>query len=272
MGSIPPKKPSEIARDVANAVAFESGRPWRVEDLRKKAREACRTAESSAAGLGLPNEQASARMRGLIYKQVFNAAKGMDALPPREEEPAPERIEAALRTFTVEQWRILLEGFGQVDVEALLSFIRQDADGLKQRLGAWKVGCIEERAIMRDTDLWLEDNRSKLVAITDPYWASEWREQARQANRVGKGHTATGRSIAELSSDISIARRLTKRDEQTGRLMKVNDREVKRWLERMERLPFEQYAADVGADDPEKRAGALIDWLTMIRKKYQRKN
>jgi hypothetical protein len=271
MGSIPPKKPSEIARAVADAVAFESGRPWRVEDLRKKALEVCRTAESSTASLGLPDEQASALMRRLIYKQVFKAAKGMDALPPGQEKPAPERIEAAIGTFTVEQWRILLEGFGQVDVEALLSFI-QDADGLKQRLGARKVGCIEERAYMRDTNLWLERDRSKLVAITDPYWASEWREQASQANRVGKGHTATGRSIAELSSDSSIARRLTKIDEQTSREMKVDDREVKRWLEQMERLPFEQYAADVEADDPEKRAAAFIDYYTTIRKKYQRKN
>ena len=54
--------------------------------------------------------------------------------------------------------------------------------------------------------------------------------------------------------------------------MKVNDREVKRWHERMERLPYEQYAADVEADNPEKRAAASIDWLTIIRKKYQRKN
>jgi hypothetical protein len=268
MGSIPPKKPSEIARDVA----FESGRPWRVEDLRKKAREACRTAESSAASLALPDEQASALMRRLIYKQVFKAAKGMDALPPGEEKPAPERIEAALGTFTVEQWRILLEGFGQVDVEALLSFIRQDADALKQKLGARKIGRVEERAIMRDIDHWLKEDRDRLEPITDPYWASEWREQARQANRVRKGRIATGRSIAELSSDSSIARRLTKRDEQTGREMKVNDREVKRWRERMERLPFEQYADDVGADDPEKRAAAFIDYYMTIRKKYQRKN
>jgi hypothetical protein len=78
--------------------------------------------------------------------------------------------------------------------------------------------------------------------------------------------------MAELSSDSSIARRLTKRDEQTGHEMKVGDREVKRWRERMKRLPFEQYAADVEADDPEKRATAFIDYYMTIRTKYQRKN
>jgi hypothetical protein len=40
----------------------------------------------------------------------------------------------------------------------------------------------------------------------------------------------------------------------------------------MEKLSFEEFAADMGADDDEKRAAAFIDWLTMIRKKYQRKS
>jgi hypothetical protein len=272
MGSIPPKKPSEIARDVADAVAFESGRPWRVEDLRKKALEACRTAESSAASLGLPDERASELQRRLISKQVMKAAKGMDALPPNQEKPTSEQIETALEAFSIERWITLIEGIDQTSTAALLAHIRREPDELKQRFGARKVGRIEERASLRENVLWVENNRSTLVPISDPYWASEWREQARQANRVGKGHTATGRSIAELSSDISIARRLTKRDEQTGREMTVDDREVKRWLEQMERLPFEQYAADVEADEPEKRAAAFIDYYTTIRKKYQRKN
>jgi hypothetical protein len=273
MGSIPPKKPSEIARDVADDVAFDSGRLWRLEDLRKKARESCQTVESSAASLGLPDEGASALQRGLISKQVMKTAKGMDALPPNQEKPTPEQIETALEAFSIERWITLIDGLDQTGTAAFLAHIRRESDELKQRFGARKVGRIEERAIMRDIDHWLRDNRDKLVPISDPYWAGSWREQARHANRiVGKGHTATGRSIAELSSDSSIARRLTKRDEQTGREMKVDDREVKRWRERMERLPFEQYAADVEADDPEKRAAAFIDYYTTIRKKYQRKN
>ena len=125
---------------------------------------------------------------------------------------------------------------------------------------------------MRDTDLWLAENRHRMVRISDPWWADFWRELARTPNLEGKGHTATGRSKAELGSNSSIARRLTKQDAQTGREMKVDDREVKRWLDRMEQLPFEQYAADAGADDDEKRAAAFIDYYTMIRKKYRRKN
>jgi hypothetical protein len=125
---------------------------------------------------------------------------------------------------------------------------------------------------MRDTDLWLRENRSKVVPISDVYWSLLWPELARQANREGKGHPATGRSVAELSSNRSIAQQLSKRDEQTGCAMKVSRYEIRRWRARAERLPFEQYAADVGADDDEKRAAAFVDWLTMIRKKYQRKS
>jgi hypothetical protein len=272
MGSTPPKKPSEIARDVADAVAFDSGRPWRVEDLRKKTRDSWRTAESNTASLGLPDERASALQRGLISEQVMKAAKGMDALPPHQEKPTPEQIETALEAFSIERWITLIDGLDQTGTAALLAHIRREPDELKQRFGARKVRRIVERAIMRDTDHWLRENRDKLVPISDPFWAGYWPEQARQANRVGEGHTATGRSLVELSSDSSIARRLTKRDEQTGREMKVDDREVKRWRERMESLPFEQYAADVEADDPEKRAAAFTDYYTTIRKKYQRKN
>jgi hypothetical protein len=268
MASIPPEKLTSIARDVA----FELRLQWRVERLQAKALEAYPRALRRAATSGLPREQVDRLMHQRIYEIVRNAGKGMEALPSEESKPTPEQIGTALEAFSIEQWITLIDGLDQTDTMALRSYIEQHAGELKQRLGARKVGRIEERAIMRDYDHWLKENRDKLVPITDPHWAGSWREQARQANRVGKGHTATGRSIAELSSDSSIARRLTKRDEQTGREMKVNDREVKRWREQMERLPFEQYADDVGADDPEKRAAALIDWLTMIRKKYQRKS
>jgi hypothetical protein len=268
MASIPPEKLTSIARDVA----FELRLQWRVERLQAKALEAYPTALRRAANSGLPREQVDRLMHQRIYETVRNAAKGMEALPPDESKPTPEQIETALEAFSIEQWVTLIDGLDQTDTRALRSYIEQHAGELKQRLGARKVGRIEERAIMRDIDNWLKENRDKLVPISDPHWAASWREQARQANRVGKGHTSTGQSIADLSSDISIARRLTKRDEQTGREMKVDDREVKRWLEQMERLPFEQYAADVEADDPEKRAAAFIDYYTTIRKKYQRKN
>jgi hypothetical protein len=257
---------------LARMAAVESGRPWRVEDLRAKALGAYRSAASRAASLGLPDKQASALVRGSVYEEVLQAGKGMRALPPDQAKPTLEQIETALHAFTTEQWIILIDGFDQTATTALLSYMRREPDELKHRLGARKAERIEGRAIMRDTDLWLRENRSKVVPISDVYWSLLWPDLARQANREGKGHPATGRSVAELSSNRSIARHLSKRDEQTGREMKVSRYEIRRWRAWAERLPFEQYAADVGADDDEKRAAAFIDWLTMIRKKYQRKN
>jgi hypothetical protein len=122
-----------------------------------------------------------------IYSVVMKAGKGMEALPPDEQKPTSERIRTALEAFSTEQWITLLDYLGQVDTEALLSYIRQNGSELKQELGVREVECIERHAIMRDTDLWLGDNRSKLVPISDAYWAIFWREQARQANRKVKG-------------------------------------------------------------------------------------
>ena len=241
-------------------------------DLRTKALEAYRTVERRAARSGLSREQVSELVCQHTHERVLKAGKEMGTLPPGQSAPTPKQIEAALEAFTVEQWASLIGGLDQSGTAALLAHIRRERNEPKPEHYEWKMERIERRAIMRDTDLWLAEHRDRLVPISDPFWAGFWRDLAREANRVGKGRSANGRSIAELGSNSSIARRLTKRDEQAGREMKVDDREVKRWLEQMEMLRFEQYAADVGADDDEKRAVAFIDYYTMIHKKYQRKN
>jgi len=244
---------------------------------------------------GLSREQAYELLDSQrIKEQVLKTDGEMEALPPGQSKPTPEQIETALEAFSVKQWTPverwppielsppmerwpiieyrygLMESVGLVDVEALLSYIREHAGELKQRLGARKVEAIERRAIERSRKLWLAENRTTLEPRSDPYWALFFRDQAHEANCAGKGHPATGRSVAELSSDRALARRLTKRDEQTGREMNVSPYQVKQWLARMEELPFEQYATEIGADDEEKRGAAFIDYLT-IHKKHQRK-
>ena len=266
MDSIPtPQQPDQVLANVARKVAFELRRPWRVEELRAKALEAYETVEPPSSALGLPRAQVDEWMLWRTYEDVMQAGEGMDALPPGEEKPAPERIEAALGTFTAEQWKILLEGLGQTDVEALLSFIQQDADRLKQKLGAKEVGRIEERASLRKNVLWVENNRSTLVAITDPYFAVSWDEQYGLANVAGEGRPAKGRSLDEERRPPNTARRLSKVDEQTGREMKVTAYEVVQWRDRVKKVPFEQYVAEVGADDEVKRGVAFIDYWTMVR-------
>jgi hypothetical protein len=261
MDSIPPTKLARIAHDVA----FELRLPWRIEELRAKALEAYPTAKRRAATSGLPPSQTDGQIRRLLYGQVKKAGERMEALPFGEKRPAPERIEAALGTFTSEQWESLLEGFGQVEVEALLSFIHQDADRLKKKLGTTEVGRIEERASLRENVLWVENNRSTLEAITDPYWAVSWEEDYRLANTADDVRPAKGRSLDEERRPPDTARRLSKRDEQTGLEMEVTAYKVKQWRNRAEELPFEQYVADVGADDEVKRGAAFIDYWAMIR-------
>jgi hypothetical protein len=271
--SIPPKKPSEIACDVA----LELRLPWRVAELRGKALEAYRTATRRAASSGLPPEQADESIRRFTAEQVKRAAEGMEWLPPDERRPTPERLTTALEAFATEEWIGLIDGLDQTDTRALLSHIRQHEENLKQRIGAGKVLRIKDGTIMRDTKLWLAENRTKLMPISDVHWAIVMpylvrkENLARAANRERLGSPAKGRSAAEAGSDRSIARLLSKRDEQTGHEMNVSPYEVKQWRERAEELSFTQYAADVGADDEEKRAGALIDYWTMIRRKHQRK-
>jgi hypothetical protein len=189
--SIQPKKLFEIAADT---VAFELGLPWRVDELREKAVEAYETAVERAEISGLAAKQAdeAIRRRGTVYRTVMVAGRRMDRLPPGQSKPTPEQIETALEAFSTEQWIALIDGLDPSGTRALLSHIRQNSDELKQRPTARKIARIEVRAIMRDTDLWLAENRDKLVPISDVFWAVAFRNLAREANRTGKGHAAMG--------------------------------------------------------------------------------
>ena len=271
MASIQPKTLCEIADDVA----FESRLPWRVENLRTEARKACRSEaiERRAASAGLSGDQASALVRRLVHEQVSKASSQIDALPPGQSTPTPGQIDAALEAFTVEQWRSLAETFHLDEADRVISYVDSDENRhrLIRGLGVEKWKAIMGATARRATDLWLSENRSKLVSITNPYWADRWWKRARYLNRKNKGHYATGRSRMEDVSHSKTAARLSKHDHQIGRDMKVNDREVRRWRERAERLPYEQYAAKVGASDEEQRAVAFIDYWASISKKHQRK-
>lgn len=272
MVSIPSKKLCEDA----TAAAVESRRPWRVKDLREKALEACRTAGDHASSSGLSREQTSELVGRCIYGQVLKAGRGMDALPPGQNKPTPGQIRAALSAFSVEQWIGLLGSMDRTGTEALLSHVRRHAGELKERLGARKVEVIEARAIMRETALWLGENRDKLVPVSDVYWAivlpdlADEANLARATNREGSGRPAKGGSVAELGSYRSIARRLSKHDERTGREMKVSRDQVKEWRERAKRSPYEEYAADKTADEV-RTGAALLEYWAMIRTKYQRR-
>jgi hypothetical protein len=145
VASIPPKKLSEIAR----GVALKLGLPWRVQELLESAFEARRTIEDRVASSGLSGEDASEEMLRRIREQVTKASKTWQALPPYQGKPTPEQVETALEAFNIEECTALLGSVGQREIEALLSYIRQNEGELKQRLGAREAERIEARAIMR---------------------------------------------------------------------------------------------------------------------------
>ena len=124
--------PSETLSRIASTVAVESGLPWRVRELRAKALAAYRTVEYPAANLGLPPKQPD-EIRRRICEQVSKAGIEMPALPSGQSEPTPEQIEAALEAFSIEEWTGLIDSLDQTGVQALLSYIWQGADELKQR-------------------------------------------------------------------------------------------------------------------------------------------
>jgi hypothetical protein len=86
MGSMPPKMPSDIGRDVAS----ELGLPWRVGELRAKAAEAHQAAKRRVASLGLASKEANGLVHRLTYKDVKEAGEGMEPLPPDQEKPTPD--------------------------------------------------------------------------------------------------------------------------------------------------------------------------------------
>ena len=153
MGSIPPKKLAEITRDVADEVAFESGRPWRVEDLRAEALEAYRTAERRAASAGLSGEQTSKLVR--VYEQVLKAGREIDALPPGQTTRTPGQIATALAAFSTEQWRSLAETFHLEEADCVISFIdrHDNRHRLVQALGPEKWRAIVGALARHATDL-----------------------------------------------------------------------------------------------------------------------
>jgi hypothetical protein len=289
----PPERQDRVLESIARGVAFERRLPWRLAELREEAAKAYDTAESPPASLGLPLEQVSRSMLRQIYEQVKNAAGRMDPLPPDQSQPTTQQIRAALEAFSSKQWTPverfppmglsppmegwpiiearfgLMQSVGRAEVEALLHHIRQVNGDLARRIGARELEAIEGVAISRQIELTLPEDRPKLVAISDPFWACFWRELARQVTRQHRGLPARGRSVIEQASDRNIAKRLSKSDAKTGRAMTVTPYEVRMWRERMAKLSFEQFAAAVGADE-DKMATARIAYLTMIRAKNQR--
>ena len=262
MASIPSgKKLATIVGDVA----FELRLPWRIQELLRRAFEASAAVEDHAVSSGLSSEQMDQR----IYAQVKKAGKGMDALPPDLKQPTPEQIEAALTTFSGGQWKVLVESFRLEEANAVCVHLDDDANRLRltERFGAEKVHAMLGAAALRAIELERADGSLETVVISDPDLALVLRDLALEANVKGKGHPTKGPPMAEQAKAPHISRRLGER---------MSPYMIEQWWKRMEEeLPFQQYAADRGADDEEGQAAIRPDYWLLIRdtaayKKYLR--
>jgi hypothetical protein len=231
-------------------LAFELRLPWKVEQLFEAGKQGVRAAldnNSDSRALGLPPEQL---LNARIRQEIGMAGRTMQAQAAADGEtrpPSEQEMENALEAFDAEQWKVLIQCLGQVDVETLRSHLQQNTDNLKQRFGARKIKRLEAFTIMRDIELWLKDNRSKLVPISDAYWAVGLADAYRleSIKRVNPdGRASNAKSLAEQAGDRATARHLKKHDKVIDREMSVSPYQVKQWRQRQRALPFEDFDGD----------------------------
>jgi|SRR5215216_1877559 len=226
-------------KETAHTVAYRTRLPWDLKGLIEAGFWAAMRAQDEyrAKKEGLGGVTFEAYAQGGIEREMLAIAEGLRAQAADSEKrpPSEQETEMALKAFDASEWKVLIESMDQVEVEMFRSYQQQNTEELKQRFGARKVECIEASTIMRSTELWRRSDGPKgLVAVSDAYWAVFWREQARFLNIQGKGHTSTGRSLDEATSDRNTARRLRKRDETSGHDMPVSPYKVKQWRKRWE--------------------------------------
>ena len=87
--------------------------------------------------------------------------------------------------------------------------------------------------------LQLSHPKAKLIGITDPFWDAHWQEKSRARNLEGASRPSERRSWSEMASERAIAEALS----EPG--YTVTPYQVKRWRERMEQEPFEEFEGDI---------------------------
>ena len=81
----------------------------------------------------------------------------------------------------------------------------------------------------------LSHPKAKLIGITDPFWDAHWQEKSRAKNLEGEPRPSERRSWSEMASERAIAEALSKPG------YTVTPYQVKKWRERMEQEPFEEF-------------------------------
>ncbi len=152
--------------------------------------------------------------------------------------PSDEQIKDALETFCVEEWKSLIEGFDYREALKLGNYIEAHRGELEQAPEWRKYERVDVTARERRIVLALSHPKARLIGVTDPFWDAVWQEMSRIKNLEGAPRPSERRSWSEMTSERAIAEALSERG------YTVTPYQVKKWRERMEREPFEEFDGD----------------------------
>jgi hypothetical protein len=242
MGSIPDDQQlTWRIKHAAKEVAVEFRLPWRLSNLQESGWDGVSQAKHSYdQRLGLPFPRYAWRY---IYAATQGEGKRMRKkedtegakLPP----PSERCIREALENFSKELWIPLIAEFGREDLDLLRNYLDTNRVELA-RSPNWKKKYegVLAHAIQRNIFLGLSVPNLQMTNVTGPMWAATWYQNSRAKNLEGAPRPSKRRSWMEMASDRAIAEALS----QNG--PKVDRRDVKKWLERIEREPFEEFDGD----------------------------
>jgi hypothetical protein len=158
------------------ALELEPQLPWGLKELREYGRRGAAEAlkrDAKWSGLSFPQH-----MRLHIKREVKKGGKAISE-SGKKLPASDERIEDALRTFSVKQWKHLIGEFGYEDASKLGFYLYAHRGVLEKSLEKENVGRIEAYARKRRLCLVLSNPKARWISVTDPLWAQALRQYAR---------------------------------------------------------------------------------------------
>jgi hypothetical protein len=243
----------EYVRRAARKAACDFCLPWKLAGLSESGKVGIWMAyrDQRDTELGLPLER---YVESCIDRKIQMDAEaihkskmaGKDSLPPEES------IGEAYRTFSKDEWDRLIARCNKDDLKVLLSYLNTNKEELTQSSEEdWpKYSRVYAAAAKRSMILRFSQGRWVATPISDPVWATVWRERSRKRTRQGLPRPSQRRSWMEIASDRAVAEALGYDPDNTHK-------QVASWRKRMQDVPFEKYV--------EKFGGNWSDYLTWVR-------
>jgi hypothetical protein len=229
-------------------VAGELRLPFGLEALRKHAERGVANARQTYDAKS-GQESWLQYVRRHIYVALAQGGLEEEARAGERSVPKGEHIREALAAFSEPKippknwewnWEHLLKGCGYEEVKALGDYLDANKNELERSLGKRALQHIEVCARERRISLKLRNSLpADWVNPMGPQWAEDWRQHSRAKNLQRAPRPTTRRSWMEMVSDRAIAEALS----QDG-LAEVTPYQVKKWRERMEREPYEEFDGD----------------------------